>query len=95
MSMPKHWWENASHHVQTVITTELRNGGPRSYVVRVEQAQKAAIDAYKAAFEANMLKGQVDKHVVQTSSFMEFFNNTEVSQVWKTVTKMIRKKKSA
>lgn len=92
MSMPKHWYENATHFVETVITTELRGSGPRVYVTRVEAAQKAAIAAYKAAFDLHMLKGQVDNHVVVTKSFTQFFKNIEVAPVYKTVTKIIRKK---
>lgn len=89
-----HWYENARHQVQTIITTELRNGGPRNYMVRVEAAQKAAIAAYKAAFENEMIKGQVERHVIQSSSFVEFYDKVKIDQVWQLTKKIVRRKKA-
>lgn len=90
-----HWYEKATHQVQTIITTELRSGGPRAYMVRVEAAQTAAVAAYKAAFESSMIKGQVERHVIQTSSFVEFYDKVKIDQVFMLAKKIVRRKKSA
>lgn len=85
-------WINNGEHVQTIITTKLRSGGPRIYANRVQEAQRLAIAAYKLAFNQAMLKGQIDHHLVQKSAFREYYEKVDVDQVFQLAKKVVRRK---
>lgn len=77
-------WNSEPHteNVQTMITVELRIGGPKVYASRVHSAQKAAVQAYKEAFLEHMLSGQVGNFEVNMCSYKLYYGQTDTEVVF-------------